>query len=33
VRKNGRMVSPATDASSSTKAEKSIAVMLRPRRR
>src|SRR4029450_9908523 len=33
VRKNGRIVSPATDASSSTKAEKSIAVMLRPRRR
>src|SRR5262245_32171303 len=30
VRKNGRMVSPETDASSSTKAEKSIAVMLRP---
>src|SRR5262249_9867459 len=30
VRKNGRMVSPDTDASSATKAEKSIAVMLRP---
>src|SRR5262245_58539388 len=30
VRKNGRMVSPETEASSSTKAEKSIAVMLRP---
>src|SRR5262245_10491319 len=30
VRKNGRMVSAETEASSSTKAEKSIAVMLRP---
>src|SRR5689334_4651563 len=30
VRKNGRIVSPDTEASSSTKAEKSIAVMLRP---
>jgi hypothetical protein len=34
VRKNGRMVSPDTEASSFTKAEKSIAVMPRaPRRR
>src|SRR5689334_1906408 len=30
VRKNGRMVSAETEASSSTKAEKSIAVMLPP---
>src|SRR5262249_19444990 len=30
VRKNGRMVSPDTVASSFTNAEKSIAVMLRP---
>jgi hypothetical protein len=29
VRKNGRMVSPETDANSFTKAEKSIAVMPR----
>ena len=28
VRKNGRMVSPETEASSSTKAEKSMAVMV-----
>ena len=30
VRKNGRMVSPESEASSSTKAEKSIAVMVLP---